>query len=72
MIEAICIPLLFIALAINIPTLIAYLRGLKFQITDYSCEKEVKNVKKNILMTKVIQGINVVVMLALIIILSIV
>ena len=71
MIETICIPLLFIALAINIPTLIAYLIGLKFQITDYSCGQEVKSVKRNILMTKVIQGINVAIMLALMILLNI-
>lgn len=71
MIETICILLLFIALLINVPVLIVYLIGLKFQITDYNCGQEVKNVKRNILMTKVIQGINVVIMLILMILLNI-
>jgi hypothetical protein len=72
MIEAICVPILFIALAINIPTFMAYMFGLQFEIKDKNCPQDVKDVKRNILLTKVIQGFNVVVMLALIIILSIV
>jgi hypothetical protein len=72
MIETICVPLLFVALIINVPTLIAYLWGLKFQINDFNCPEEVRDVKQNILLTKIVQGINVAVMLALIILLSLV
>ena len=69
MIETICIPLLLLALAINIPTLIAYLIGLKFQIEDFSCKQEVKAVKNNILLTKIIQGINVALFIAIMVLL---
>jgi hypothetical protein len=50
----------------------AYMFGLQFEVKDKNCPQDVKDVKRNILLTKVIQGFNVVVMLALIIILSIV
>ena len=72
MIESICIPLLFVALSFNIPTLISYLIGLKFQINDMNNPQEVKGVQRNIRLTKIVQGINVAVMLALIIMLSLV
>lgn len=72
MIESICVPILFIALAINIPTFVAYMIGLQFQIKDYNCKEDVRDVKRNILMTKIVQGINVVVMLILIILLSLI
>lgn len=68
MIESICVPLLFVALVINVPTLIAYLIGLQFQINDFNCPKEVKEVKRNILLTKIVQAINVAIMLTLIIV----
>lgn len=71
MIESICVPLLFVALAINVPTMIAYLIGLQFQINDFNCPQEVKGVKRNILLTKIVQVINVAVMLTLILIMSI-
>ena len=71
MMESICIGLIFIALIINVPTMIAYLIGLKFQITDFNCKDEVKGVKTNILMTKIIQVFNVVIFLTLIILLSV-
>ena len=71
MIEMICIPLLFVALAINIPATIAYLIGLQFQIKDPNCPEDVKNVKKNILVTKIMQVFNTIVLLTLIILLSI-
>ena len=71
MIETICIPILFLALAINVPTMIAYLIGLQFQIKDPNCPKEVTNVKRNILATKIMQVFNVIVTLVLLILLSI-
>lgn len=72
MLESICIPIIFVALAVNIPVLIAYLIGLKFQIEDPQCSTEVTNVKHNILATKIVQAFNVVIFLALIIIISII
>ena len=54
------VPIIFIALAINIPTMIAYLIGLRFQIEDKNCPQEVQDVKHNILFTKLIQVFNVV------------
>jgi len=72
MLESICIPIIFIALAVNIPVLIAYLIGLKFQIEDPHCLAEVTSVKHNILATKIVQAFNVVILLALIIIISII
>ena len=71
MIEMICIPLLFVALAINIPTMIAYLIGLQFQIKEPNCPQDVKDVKRNILITKIMQVFHTVVLLILIILLSI-
>ena len=64
-------PIVFVALAINIPVLIAYLIGLQFQITDYSCKKEVKGVKTNILTTKIVQLINVIIFIVIMIILHV-
>lgn len=65
--ENIITGILFIALAIDIPTMIAYLAGLKFQIEDKSCPTEVRDVKNNILATKLVQVFNVVILLALMI-----
>lgn len=48
---------------IDLPVMVAYLMGLKFQIEDKTCKDEVKNVKNNILITKVVQVINVVIVL---------
>lgn len=59
--ESFIIGLVFIALAINVPTMIAYLKGLQFQIKDYGCAEEVKSVKSNIRMTKIVQVFNVIV-----------
>jgi hypothetical protein len=71
MIANICVPIIFIALAIDIPVLIAYLIGLQFQIEDPNCSADVTNVKRNILATKIVQGFNVAVLIALIIIISV-
>ena len=57
--------ILFIMLAIDIPTTIAYLLGLRFQIDDFNCKEEVRDVKTNILVTKVIQVLNAVALIAL-------
>lgn len=59
------IPIVFVALAINIPTMIAYLIGLQFQIEDKNCPQDVNAVKRNILMTKLVQVFNVVILVAL-------
>lgn len=59
MIEVI-IPIIFVALAINIPTMIAYLIGLQFQIEDKNCPQDVRDVKHNILFTKIVQVFNVI------------
>lgn len=56
---SVIIGIIFLALIINVPTMIAYLIGLKFQITDPNCKDEVRDVKINIAMTKIIQVINV-------------
>lgn len=63
--EEIIIPILFVALAINIPVTIAYLIGLQFQITKPNCKQDVNDVKKNILMTKIVQVFNVLIYIAL-------
>lgn len=59
MIETVIIPILFVALAINVPIMIAYLMGLQFQIKNPDCSQDVKDVKNNILLTKVVQVLNV-------------
>ena len=69
MIETFCIPLLFIALAINIPILIAYIKGIQLQVKDNTCKQDILDVKKNILAIKLIQGFNVLILLILFIIL---
>lgn len=63
--EEVIIPILFVALAINIPVTIAYLIGLQFQITKPNCKQDVNDVKKNILMTKIVQVFNVLIYIAL-------
>lgn len=68
--ESAIIAIVFVALAINVPTMIAYLIGLKFQINNFGCPGEVKSVKTNILMTKVIQVFNVVVLGILMVLLN--
>ena len=66
-----CVVILFMALVINIPTTIAYLKGLKFQIEDFECPQEVADVKRNIRLTKIIQVINLIILLILFIIFNI-
>lgn len=61
------VPIIFVALAINIPTMIAYLIGLQFQIEDKNCPQEVRDVKRNILLTKLVQVFNVVLLIAIMI-----
>lgn len=56
--EEVIIPILFVAIAINIPVTIAYLLGLQFQITKPKCKQDVNDVKRNILMTKIVQVFN--------------
>ena len=63
----IIVPIIFIALVINIPTMIAYLIGLRFQIEDKNCPEEVRDVKHNILFTKLIQVFNVVLLIVIMI-----
>ena len=65
-----CILLAFLAIIVNVPSMFAYLRGLKFQIEDMNCKQEVKSVKTNILMTKIIQVFNTVIAIALMILLN--
>jgi hypothetical protein len=65
-----CILLVFLALIVNVPSMFAYLMGLKFQINDMNCSQEVKGVKTNILMTKIIQVFNTVITIALMILLN--
>ena len=66
MIEVI-IPIIFIALAINIPTMIAYLIGLQFQIEDKNCPQEARDVKRNIFFTKLVQIFNVLLLVVIMI-----
>lgn len=61
------VPIIFVALVINIPTMIAYLIGLRFQIENKNCPEEVRDVKHNILFTKLIQVFNVVLFIAIMI-----
>ena len=61
------IPIIFIALAINVPIMIAYLIGLQFQIEDKNCPQEVRDVKRNILGTKLVQVFNVVLLVVIMI-----
>ena len=63
--EEVIVPILFVALAINIPVTIAYLIGLQFQITKPNCKQDANDVKKNILMTKIVQVFNVLIYIAL-------
>ena len=72
MIETVCIPILFIALAVNIPVFIAYLIGLQFEVKNPSCKEDVNDVKRNVLMTKIVQGFNILILLVLIIIFSLI
>lgn len=46
--------LLFIMVILNLSTAIPLLKGLKFQIEDYTCSQEVKEVKTNIMALKII------------------
>lgn len=46
--------------------MVAYLIGLKLQITDYECPEEVKDVKMQHIYDKTCTGFNVVVLLVLI------
>lgn len=62
------VPIILIALAINVPTMIAYLIGLQFQIEDKNCPQEVRDVKRNILLTKIMQVFNTILCIVLLII----
>lgn len=64
------VAIMFIACAINIPTMIVYLKGLQFQINDPKCSADVNDVKKNILMTKIVQVFNTVICLVTLILCS--
>ena len=63
--EEVIIPILFVAIAINIPVTIAYLIGLQFQINKPNCKQDVNDVKRNILMTKIVQLFNLLIYIAL-------
>jgi hypothetical protein len=62
--------ILFVALSINVPIMLAYLKGINFQINNFNCPNEVNEVKNNIRLTKIIQVFNVVILLALIIMIN--
>ena len=63
--------ILFISLAINIPTAIANIIGLNLQIDDKSCLEEVKSVKLNRRIVKWVQYFNVIVLLVVMILFQI-
>lgn len=63
--EEVIIPILFVAIAINIPVTFAYFIGLQFQVTKPNCKQDVNDVKRNILMTKIVQLFNVLIYIAL-------
>jgi hypothetical protein len=63
--------ILFISLAINIPTAIANIIGLNLQIDDKSCLEEVKSVKLNRRVVKWVQYFNVIVLLVVMILFQI-
>lgn len=63
--------ILFISLAINIPTAIANIIGLNLQIDDKSCLEEVKSVKLNRRVIKWVQYFNVIVLLVVMILFQI-
>ena len=62
--------ILFVALSINVPIMLAYLKGINFQINNFNCPNEVNEVKNNIRLTKIIQVFNVVILLAIIIMIN--
>lgn len=51
--ENVAILLLFLICCLSVPSSMAMLFGLKFQIQDYGCKQEVDEVKNNILMLKI-------------------
>lgn len=53
--------LVFFALIVNVCTLGAYIVGIKLDVEDKNCEDEIKAVKNNRLMIKLIQAFNVIV-----------
>lgn len=69
--EEVIIPILFVAIAINIPVTLAYLIGLQFQVTKVNCKQEINDVKRNILMTKIVQLFNLLIYIALFILMYI-
>ena len=69
MIEVITL-ILFVALFVNVPIMLAYLKGINFQINNFNCPNEINEVKNNIRLTKIIQVFNVVILLALIIMIN--
>lgn len=53
--------LVFFALIVNACTLSAYLVGIQLEVENKDCEQEIKDVKNNRLMLKLIQVFNVIV-----------
>lgn len=71
MIQTICIPLLFIALIINIPATCAFLKGLHIVVYDENCKQEINSVKTNIKIIKIVQTVNLVILMTLMVLLNI-
>lgn len=63
--------LLFIMVILNLSTAIPLLKGLKFQIEDYTCSQEVKEVKTNIIALKIINTLSAIASIVAIVLYSI-
>lgn len=63
--------LLFIMVILNLSTAISLLRGLKFQIEDYTCSQEVKEVRTNIMALKIINTLSAIASIVAIVLYSI-
>lgn len=61
--------IIFIALAVNIPLLIALFVGLNLSVTNATCKDEVEGVKKNVNTIKVVIAADVVLFLTILILL---
>lgn len=62
--------LVFVALAVNIPTAIAVLVGLKYAPTDAKCPEDVKDAKMNVNAIKTVFVFDVAVFVALLVLLQ--
>lgn len=62
--------LVFVALAVNIPTAIAVFVGLKYAPTDAKCSEDVKDAKKNVNAIKTVFVFDVAVFVALMVLLQ--